>query len=150
MAAVIINWNAVADGSITSVLTTELNSLATATDSSAGSAFDNRPSGSSLGFKKGFAQASLTFPTNPTAGSAAYLYAVRAIDGTNYGTVNSASAKLVAVFPLRATTSAQVIDADIDNVPPTLLKFFAKTDAGQTLAASGNTIKIKFADDQAQ
>ena len=150
MATTVLNFDAVADGSITTVLSTEMNSLATATDSSAGSAYDNRPSTSTGGYFMGQAQASLTFGTNPTAGSQAYLYGIFSVDGTNYAAANSTSARLLTTFPLRATTSAQTIDGVCEfAVPPSLIKFLVRTDAGQTLAASGNTIKVKFNRQQA-
>lgn len=131
-------------GTITSLLTTELNSLATATDSSAGTAFDNTPSTTDKGFLGGELELVVTFGTNPTAGSAAYVYMIAAPDGTNYGDANSTAARLVAVFPLRATTSAQRLSRYIsaDSMPCCNLKFLLRTDAGQTMAASGNTLKF--------
>lgn len=143
MATQIINYNVVAAGSATSVLGAELNSLATATDSSAGTAYDNTPSTGTLGYMLAEVEFVGTFGTNPTAGTAAYLYAMPSLDDTNYGDANSTSAMLVTVFPLRATTSAQrVVRQDVP-LPPGKVKYLLRTDAGQTLAASGNTVKIR-------
>lgn len=141
MATVLLNKKV---GTITSVLTTELNSLATATDSSAGTAFDNTPTTSDKGFLGGELELVVTFGTNPTAGSAAYAYIVSAPDGTNYGDANSTAARLVATFPLRATTSAQRLTRYIsaDSLPCCNIKFLLRTDAGQTTASSGNTLKF--------
>ena len=137
-----INYNVVAAGSATTVLSTELNSLATATDSSAGSAYDNTPSGTSLGYINAIVEFVGTWGTNPTAQSNAYLYMTASLDATNYSDVSSTSATLVGVFPLRAVTTAQTVTKVIDLLP-CKVKFFLRTDAGQTLAASGNTVKIR-------
>lgn len=138
----IINYNVVGTGSTTTVLSTELNSLATATDSGAGTAYDNTPSSSSLGFTNAIAEFNGTFGTNPTASTAAYLYILPSLDGTNYGDANSTAGQIAAVFPLRATTSAQRVERVID-LPPCKVKFLLRTDAGQTLASSGNTVIIR-------
>lgn len=137
-----INYNVVAAGSATTVLTTELNSLATATDSSASSAYDNTPSGTSLGYFNAIVEFVGTWGTNPTAQSNAYLYMTASLDATNFSDVSSTSSTLVATFPLRAVTSAQTVARVIDLLP-CKVKFFVRTDAGQTLAASSNTVKIR-------
>lgn len=131
-------------GTNTSLLTTELNSLTSGTDSSAGTAFDNTPSTTDKGFLGGELELVVTFGTNPTASTAAYVYMIAQPDGTNYGDANSTAARLVAVFPLRATTSAQRLSRYIsaDSLPCCNVKFFLRTDAGQTTASSGNTLKF--------
>lgn len=141
MATVLLNKKV---GTNTSLLTTELNSLATATDSAAGTAFDNSPSTTDKGFLGGELELVVTFGTNPTAGTAAYVYMVAQPDGTNYGDANSTAARIVATLPLRATTSAQRLSRYItaDALPCCNIKFFLRTDAGQTTASSGNTLKF--------
>ncbi len=141
MATVLLNKKV---GTNTAVLGTELNSLATATDSSAGTAFDNTPSTTDKGFLGGELELVVTFGTNPTAGSLAYAYMIAAPDGTNYGDANSTAARFVAAFPLRATTSAQRLSRWIgaESLPGCNIKFFLRTDAGQTTASSGNTLKF--------
>lgn len=131
-------------GTNTTILTTELNSLATATDSAASSAFDNTPTTTDKGFLGGEMELVVTFGTNPTAGTNAYIYMVAAPDGTNYGDANSTAARIVATIALRATTSAQRESRYVtaENLPGCNLKFFVRTDAGQTMASSGNTLKF--------
>jgi len=141
MATVLLNKKV---GTNTALLGSELNSLATATDSAAGTVFNNTPSTTDNGFLGGEMELYITFGTNPTAGSAAYVYMVAAPDGTNYGDANSTAARIVATLPLRATTSAQRLSRYVsaEALPCCNLKFFVRTDAGQTAASSGNTLKF--------
>ncbi len=131
-------------GTNTSVLTTELNSLNTATDSSAGTAFDNTPSTTDKGFLGGELELYVTFGSNPATGSAAYVYVIAAPDGTNYGDANSTAARIVATLPLRATTSPQRVSRSIgaESLPGCNIKFLLRTDASATTASSGNTLKF--------
>lgn len=134
-----INFNV---GTNTAVLGSELNSLATATDSSAGTEYNNTPSGSSAGFTNAVAELVIDFTTSATAGTAAYLYEITAPDGTNYADANSTSARLVAVFPLRNISTAQRPAPRIIDLPPCKIKYLLRTDASATTESSGNTVKI--------
>jgi hypothetical protein len=137
-----INYNAVAAGSATTVLSTELNSLGTGTDSSASSAYDNTPSGTSLGYINAIVEFSGTFAANPATQSSGYLYMTASLDATNFSDVSSTSATLVATFPLRAVTTLQVVTKVID-ILPCKVKFFFRDDAGSSLTSSGHTVKIR-------
>jgi len=137
----IINYNATATGSPTTLLSTELNSLATATNSSAGSALNNFPSTNSNGYTEHLVELNLnTWGTAPVANSAFYLYALPTGDGTNYGDVSNVSAELVGVFPLQNSTAAQRVFRRIQ-LPPYSCKFFGRHDAGSGMNASSNTVK---------
>lgn len=127
--------------SIASVLTTDLNSLASAGTSAASAALDNT---SALDL---FADLTLTVATQGSArgtGANVTVYLVQALDGTNYDDVHAGTAELVTVFSLdAATTARQVTRRDIP-IPPGLYKLFVVNNTGQTLAASGNILEHRM------
>ncbi len=135
MGAVISFNNA---GSSTTVLSSELSSLGSGSDSSAGNAVDNTPSGASLGYTHAIAEFAGTFAANANAGSAVYLYAILSLDGTNFGDAKSKVEILVGVFQLDAATTQRV--PIFIQMFPCKQKYLAKTDAGQTLTSGA--IKI--------
>lgn len=125
----------------TSILTTELNSLANNANTAASSAVDNT---SALDL---FVDLELVLAAQGSArssGAIVSVFMVHALDGTNYDDVNETTAELVAVFPLDAATSARRRTVRDVPVPPGLFKFFARNGTGQTLAASANTVKYRF------
>jgi hypothetical protein len=137
-------------GSITTLLSTELDSLANNSRSNAGTEFDNSNS-SNLFIAAGF-ELNVTYGTNPTADSVLDLYLVPALDGTNYADGSSSVAPsdttYVCSFPVRAVTTAQRIAGRVGMVGPLELlpvKYKAilyNNGTGQALASSGNTVKI--------
>lgn len=119
-----------------SYITTGLNSLAT-TGTVTSAAIDN----STNRLRYVDVQLSITYGTNPTAGSIIELWVVRSVDGgSTYEAVPPLSG-LVGAFVLAATTSTQVLIVPGVALPPGFFKFHlvAKT-TGQTAAASGNTL----------
>lgn len=128
-------------GAIASVLTTELNSLASGSASSASSALDNS---SALDL---FADLTLTVAAQGSARSAGAnvsVYMTQALDGTNYDDTLAATAEVVAVFSLDAATTARQASRRDVPVPPGLFKLFAVNNTGQALAASGNILEIRY------
>ena len=126
---------------IASVLTTDLNSLASGSTSAASAALDNT---TNLDL---FADLTLTVAAQGAARSAGAnvsVYMVMALDGTNYDDVQSATAELVAVFSLdAATTARQSTRRDIP-IPPGLYKYFVVNNTGQAFAASGNILEHRM------
>ena len=131
-------------GTLTSALTTELNSLATATWSAASSAIDNT---STLDLVSDF-ELYVTYGTNPSAGGYCALAVLPAIDGTptfvdGGGSVAPQNSLIVGVFELRAVTTAQRVGLRDVVIPPGQFKVAVYNAAGQTMASSGNTLKYR-------
>lgn len=125
----------------TSILTTELNSLANNTASSSSSAIDNT---SALDL---FMDIELVVAAQGVArSSGAYIavYMSHALDGTNYDDTNTTTGELAATFLLDATTTARRRTIRDIAIPPGLFKLWAYNATGQALAASGNTVKYRL------
>lgn len=133
---------------ITSLMTTELNSLAN-NAAALGVEFDNA---AGLWLSAIF-ELNVTFGTNPTAGNTVDLYIIPAPDGTNYddavtGASGSAPSSCFAGgFPVRAVTTAQHIPLGVGQtgpipLPPTKFKAFLRNGAGQAFPSSGSTLKM--------
>jgi len=131
---------------LTSVMTTELNSLANNARAIASSAQGGDASDAKL---QADFELVVTFGTNPTLDSTIDLYLVRAVDGTpNYedgdASVRPNPSAFVGSFPLRAVTTGQRIVLRDVPLPPGLWKAVLHNNAsGQSFAASGNTLKIR-------
>lgn len=127
-------------GTIVSALGTELNALATNTNTSVSSAIDNR---TNLDL---FADIELVLGAQGSA-RAVYalinLYITPSADDTNYADANEQAAEILAVFPLDATVTARRVVVRDCPIPPGLFKVFARNQTGQALAATGNTIKLR-------
>lgn len=126
---------------IASVLTTELDSLASGGTSAASAALDN---GTALDL---FADFTLTVATQGAARSAGAniaVYLTQALDGTNYDDVHAGTAELVAVFSLDAATTARQSSRRDVPISPGLYKLFAVNNTGQALAASGNILEHRM------
>lgn len=122
-------------GNPVSLMTTELNSLAT-TGTATSSTIDNDADHDM------YVDLFLTidYGTGPTAGSVIECYIVRSYDGTNFEDIPPASG-LVGSFILANTTNTQILCIPGVSVPPEDFKVhvIAKT-TGQTAQASGNTL----------
>lgn len=136
----IAKWNA-PSGTVT-VLSTELNSLATNTMTAASSAIANQTN-LDIYVDIEVNLASLS----PTTGAFVALYILEAVDGTNYPAPSAADLRLSATqllctIPVGTTaTTAQRVAARGVVIPPGTFKIMLDNQTGATLAASGNTVK---------
>lgn len=134
-------------GSVATLMSTELNSLATNTAAVASSAFNNvQGGGGGDGYTLCDLELVVTFGTSPAASTGISVWFLGQPDGTDYedGSSSVTPARLPdAVFPVRAVTTAQRIVRRIA-IPPGTWKALALNDGtGQALAATGNTLKIR-------
>ena len=124
------------------VLSTELNALANAGRSAAGTEVDN---GTNLDMY-GVLELQVTFGTAPSAGGYVEIYMVTAPDGTNYedgsNTVDPGTHKLVDRIPVRAVTTAQRLSGRLIPLLPEKMKFLLYNGSGQAFPASGSTLKL--------
>lgn len=128
-------------GSITTLLSTELNSLATATACAVGPAYDNR---TNLNTHADF-ELVVTFGSAATAGTLAELWLVPTIDGTNYvdggGAVIPAGSLYVGAFEFRATTAHRLGFED-RVIPTNSFKAVLRNNAGVSFPATSSTVKM--------
>lgn len=128
-------------GSITSLLTTELNALAAGAGSALGTEFDN--STNLLIF--GSFQLDVTFAVNPIVDTTVDLYLIPAPDGTNY---NNGSASIqpqnfaIGSFNIRAASTQQLLYLWGVQLPPTKFKMIGFNGTDQPFPASGSTVKM--------
>ena len=143
----LILWDAVPTSEGT-VLTTELNSLADGAWSGLGSEYDN-----TADLRQYFmVRVAVDFVAAPSTGGFVTLFALHAMDGTNYPTLDSdndpRAGHQVATIEVIDTTAAQVRDSGIFSLPPWKTKFILKNAAGQAFPSSGSTVTLySFADE---
>lgn len=126
------------------VLTTEMNSLANNTTSSAGSAYDNSSNLDRFGLVVG---AIAAYGVAPTLDSVIEIYALRSADGGSTYEDGSSSLRppfgaYVGCLQLYNNTSAQVLITDKFELFNGFVKFIVINRAGQTMAASGSTLTL--------
>lgn len=130
-------------GTIGTALATELNSLASGTNSAASAAIDNSASHAIYHDL----ELVCTFGTAPAANSAVEVYIVPSVDDTNYadggGSVTPAGNLLAGVFFVRAVTTAQRVALRGVEVPPGSFKYVLRNTSGQAMAATSNTLRYR-------
>jgi len=136
-----IKW-AGAPTSRSTVLTTELNSLANGSRTNAGSEIDNSSNLDTYGFLK----LAVTFGTNPSAGAYVEIHMLMALDGTNYpdgsSSVDPGVDTTILTIPILASTSAQSKQVGPFLLPPSKVKFILVNATGQAFPASGSTLTL--------
>jgi hypothetical protein len=152
MALSVVYWDV---GSESSLLTTELNSLASSAALTAGAissvggtsgVFNNVQGGGGLG---GFTQALFlihiaSLASAPTAGTGFFFWFINSLDGSLFedGSATITPARRAdLVIPVRAATGVQNIIVQ-SSLPPNSFYVLCDQNTGQTLASSGNYLKV--------
>lgn len=130
------------------VLSTELNSLANAAFTAAGTAYDNTSNLDEWFWFEFVGGGSIT----PTAGAYIAIYAVNSLDATNYDDAPSANDvgfhALMATIALQTTAhTVRALTLTPVQLPPTKIKFVVKNGSGVTLTATGNVLKLYSANE---
>lgn len=132
-------------GSVTSLLTTGLNSLAN-NALAVSAAYDNTQGAAGDGYTLCDLELVVTYGTAPAANTGCSVWFLASQDGTNYedGDASTTPARNPdVVLPVRAVTTAQRVIRRAW-LPWGLSKALLKNDGtGQAMAASGNTLKIR-------
>lgn len=143
MATIKLSGYRVAAG--TSVLSTELNSLANGSTSAvSGSPYDNT---TNLSLYADF-ELQVTFGVAPTVGDTVDLYMATSLDGTNYevmpaaGTTTPQSWKRIGSFALETTATTQRIHIWRVPLAPGKMQFQVTNNSGTAFPASGSTVKL--------
>lgn len=155
MAATTVNW--IAQTSLTTLLSAELNSLAKNTYCTLGSAFNNVFATTNF---NGYIYADVmlnlaAYSGTPTAGSYLGVWFIPAIDGTNYDTSGSTiSVGPDIIIPIDALVSGPYQrTVRTKNFPVGQFKtlaYYSDSGTGITFAASGNTVKVRPVSFQSQ
>ena len=135
-------------GSPTTLLSTELNSLANNGFTAASATYNNTVGGGGGdGSVRCLIEGSFTFVAAPTPNSAVFVWFLKALDDTNFENTPTTSISLgrgpdVTLPVTGGQTSTRV--SRLVECPPGLFKTVAtQQGTGQAMAASGNTIKIR-------
>ena len=123
---------------LASSVTTQLDALATAVNSAAGTTITNST------ILDRFMDLELVLPIQAAARSAGatfQVYMVVALDNSNFSDVSELSAELVATFGLTAATAAQRVFYRKIELPPQDFKLFGRNLSGQPLAATLNLLR---------
>ena len=143
-----ILWSA--PGSAATLLSTELDSLASNARAIASSAIDNEAGRQTYGEM----ELSLTFAGSPAAGGYVALYLVPSLDGSNFADgsagVPPAAPLLAGVFPVRSVNTAQRLHLRGVPLPPLKFKALLENKTDQAFASSGNTIRMRSYSDEVQ
>ena len=134
-------WNA--PGTLTTVLSTGLNSLANNTMSAVSSTYANQ---TNLDL---YADIEVVLASlSPTAGAFVSIYVLEAVDGTNFPAQSDAdlrltTSQLLVSIPVGTTAAtAQRVTARNILLPPATIQFKLDNQTGVALNAAGNTVKV--------
>ena len=143
MAATITKWN---PGTVTTMLSTELNTLGTGNISAVSTTiFDNSATGSPGLFLFADFQLDVTFGAAPTVNLPVLLFIIPSVDGTNFGFGSTGSAWQGfqrGGWSMIATTSEQILVCQGIPIPPQKFKCQVQNQSGQAFPASGSTVKM--------
>lgn len=126
-----------------SILTTQLNSLATATYCALGSVEHDNSANLDVW---AIAELNVTYGSAPTVNSPVHLFGITAPDGTNYqdgvAALRPPDDTFLGTFQLYNNTSLQRLLTRPFRLKPVKYKFMVYNLAGQTMAASGNIVNL--------
>lgn len=146
--AVVNKW---LTGTIATLMSAELNSLASSAGPSAGAiasaAFNNAAGGGGGdGYMYGELELRIAAPAGTlTAGTSAYVWFLLQPDGTNYEDGGSSvipARQADVLIPLANLATAQRVTVRGVELPPGSFKALLAHNTGQAWAASGNTLKL--------
>lgn len=134
-------------GPAATLLSTELNSLTSTSITSAGPStpYDNRISGAGVGYTRCRLEISATFGSAPTGQPAVAIWFRKTVDGTNYETIPTTStvgvgaADVTIPVATGTTTTRRSIDVWC---PAERFQVTLQNNSGQSMASSGNTLKL--------
>jgi hypothetical protein len=132
-------------GTIATLFSTDLNSLANNSNVLAAADYDNTP-GTDTGYTMAEVELVVSFGTAPTVGTGISVWWLQKPDGTNAedgGTSVTPARPPDVVVPVRAVTGAQRIVVDAGIPPGPFRPLLRNEGTGQAFAASGNTLKIR-------
>lgn len=131
---------------VSTVLSTELNSLGATTGKAISAALDNYVSAAPQLDLFADLELAVTFASAPTAGSVVEVYILPSIDGTVYPdgstTVLPQSSLYVGGFAVRAVTTAQKLLVRGVAMPPGMFKVLVQNTTNQAFPASGSTVRM--------
>ena len=131
-----------ARGTADTLLSTELNSVANNTNAVKSSAVTL----TTESYVIAEAELRVQFGGTPTANTSISVWFLREIDGTNFedGSASITPARNPdVVIPVRATSNAQRIIKSCVLPPGSFIPLIRNDGTGQSLAASGNTLKVR-------
>jgi hypothetical protein len=136
-----LKWDA-APVSRGNVLSSELNSLADASRTNAGTEVDNSANLDTYGVL----ELNVDFGTAPDGDASVIIYMVSAPDGSNYAqgssSVDPGPDAMVSSLKINASTSAQRKVSKPFLIPPSKVKFILENQTGQAFPGSGSTLEL--------
>ena len=135
-------------GAVTTLISTGLNSLAN-NGRAASASFDNTVGAAGDGYTLCDVELVVTYGVAPTANTGCSVWFCMSTDGTNFEDGSAADltpARLPdVVFPLRAVTTAQRITRRVALPWGKFIAMLVNDGVGQSMAASGNSLKLRAA-----
>lgn len=129
---------------VTTVMSTELNSLGASSGKAISSAIDNSDPMLALDLFDNL-ELAVDFVTAPTAGTVIEVYLLPSVDGTNYPDGSTSilpqASLYVGGFVVRNDTAAQRMVLRGIPLPPGLFKYLVQNTTNQAFPASGSTLK---------
>ena len=135
-----LTWTSL--GTLTTILSTELNALASAARSISAAIANATATDRWMDL-----ELNVTFGVAPSAGGYVGVYIVPSLDGTNYSDGDASivppATMFVGSFPVRAVTTAQKVHIKQVPLQPLNFKVVVDNQSGQAFPATGSTVKYR-------